>query len=194
MNKLVVITGCSGGGKSTILSNLRKKGYSVIPEVGRELVKEQLVKKSGITPWENPNAFCELLIERSIAAYYAASKIMNAKDDVVFLDRCILEGISYYQSLDIHNANKYDHFIDELRYYPVIFVTPPWQEIYCVDDERKHSFEEALIEHERVLKLYPQCGYRIIDLPKKSVEERLEFILSSIALEQCSSIEIKKLK
>jgi predicted ATPase len=34
---LVVISGCSGGGKSTLLSELRNQGYSVIEEVGRNL-------------------------------------------------------------------------------------------------------------------------------------------------------------
>lgn len=34
-NRLVVISGYSGGGKSTLLSELNKQGYHVVPEVGR---------------------------------------------------------------------------------------------------------------------------------------------------------------
>ncbi len=70
MYKLIVISGCSGGGKSTLLDELHQQGYSVIPEVGREIVKEQLKAKSPITPWENSKLFCEMLIDRSIAAWY----------------------------------------------------------------------------------------------------------------------------
>ena len=43
MNKLIVISGCSSGGKSTLLEELKNNGYAVIPEVGREIVKEQLL-------------------------------------------------------------------------------------------------------------------------------------------------------
>jgi predicted ATPase len=31
MNKLIVISGCSSGGKSTLLAELQQSGYSVIP-------------------------------------------------------------------------------------------------------------------------------------------------------------------
>jgi predicted ATPase len=53
-NKLIIISGCSGGGKSTLLSELTSIGYSVIPEIGREIVKEQVRTNGIITPWDNP--------------------------------------------------------------------------------------------------------------------------------------------
>jgi len=73
MNKLIVISGCSGGGKSTLISALSAAGYAVVPEAGRIIVKEQLQSNGNITPWENPRAFCELLIERSITAFQHAN-------------------------------------------------------------------------------------------------------------------------
>ena len=39
----VVISGCSGGGKSTLLAELGARGYAVFEEPGRAIVKEQLV-------------------------------------------------------------------------------------------------------------------------------------------------------
>ncbi|MBN9230927.1 MAG: AAA family ATPase, partial [Legionella sp.] len=101
MNKLVIISGCSGGGKSTLLSELKGQGYSVIEEVGRTLVKEQIEKNSGITPWQNPELFCELLIHKSIDAFHQAKIIQSAQKDVIFFDRCILEGINYFKNLGI---------------------------------------------------------------------------------------------
>lgn len=91
-----------------------------------------------------------------------------------------LEGISYYQNLKIKNSHQYDHFVDELRYYPTIFMAPPWKEIFVQDDERKHSFEESIIEYERLMKVYPQYGYQVVELPKVSLKERVEFVLSFI--------------
>lgn len=180
MNRLIVISGCSSGGKSTLLSELKHQGYSVIPEVGREIVKEQLALKSDITPWQNSTLFCEMLIVRSIAAFYLAEAMEDAKEQVVFLDRSFLEGISSYQTLPVENPNQYNHFIKDLRYDSMVFMAPPWKEIYCQDEERQHSFEDAVNEYERLMKFYPQSGYRIVELPKISVKERAQFVISSI--------------
>lgn len=177
MNKLIVISGCSGGGKSTLISELSNQGYTVVSEVGREIVKEQLAIKGDLTPWQNPQAFCDIMIDRSIAAYHQAKIMTTAMNQVVFFDRSFLEAVSYYQTL---NINKYSHFVEELRYYPTIFMAPPWKEIFHQDDERKHAFEDGVIEYERLLKFYPQHGYRIVELPKTSVKERVEFILSNL--------------
>jgi len=180
LNRLIVISGCSGGGKSTLLAELEANGYSIIPEVGRMLVKEQLELKSDVTPWQNPILFCEKLIERSVLAFHQAKKMTTVKEQVIFFDRCFLEGVSYYQTLKVDDANKYDHFIYELIYYPIILMTPPWKEIHHQDDERKHSFEEAVIEYERLLKAYPQYGYQVLEIPKANVKERFQFVISVI--------------
>jgi predicted ATPase len=177
MNKLIVISGCSGGGKSTILSELSNQGYTVIEEVGRKLVKKQLAENSTTTPWMNPQDFCKLLIKQSIEEYSHAKKINIAKNNIIFFDRSFLEGISYFQSLKIH---EYDHFIDELRYYPIIFITPPWEEIYTQDNERKHSFKDGVKEYNQLLNFYPKQGYKIIEIPKINVKERVKFIISNV--------------
>lgn len=178
MNRLIVISGCSSGGKSTLLSELKNRGYTTISEVGREIVKEQLASGTTITPWQKPIEFCELLIERSIAAYKSAQKMIGVKGGVIFLDRSFLEGISYYQTLQIKGTHRYNHFVNELRYDSTIFMAPPWKEIFCQDEERQHTFEDAVTEYERNLKFYSQCGYHIVELPKISVKKRAEFILS----------------
>lgn len=176
MNKLIVISGCSGGGKSTLLEEFKTRGYSIIPEAGREIVKEQSQINDGATPWEKPVEFCQLMIERSVENY---KKIMNVHQ-TVFFDRSFLDSISYYQTLPIDEAQKYDYLIQELRFYPVVFFTPPWPEIYVQDNERKHSFEEAVVEYKRLIHFYPECSYKIIELPKVSVQERVKLIESVI--------------
>lgn len=180
MNRLIVISGCSGGGKSSLLSELSSKGYSVVPEAARAIIKEQLEINGTITPWQNPKLFGELLFERSVAAYQQAKEVVTAKDQVIFFDRCFLEVVSWYQNLKIADSNKYDHFIDELRYYHTILMTPPWKEIYRQDDERKHSFEDGVEEYERLLESYAKYGYKTLEIPKINVKERFKFVMSII--------------
>jgi len=54
--KLIAISGCSGGGKSTLLAELKNNGYTVFPEVGREVVKEQLKIKGDILLGKTQNS------------------------------------------------------------------------------------------------------------------------------------------
>jgi predicted ATPase len=180
MNRLVVLSGCSSGGKSTLLSELEHRGYTVVHEVGREIVKEQLSVDSGITPWQKPKEFCELLISRSIEVYRTAKKLPAAKAHVIFFDRSFLEGVAYYQSQKMDDSHKYDRIVDELRFDPTIFMVPPWAELFCHDKERQHSFEDAVAEYERLLEFYPRHGYSILEIPKASIKERVEWLLKQV--------------
>lgn len=74
-NRLVIISGCSSDRKSTLLAELSNYGYTVMPEVGRELVKEQLALNSATLPWKEPILFCELLVEKSIERYCEAARL-----------------------------------------------------------------------------------------------------------------------
>ena len=169
MKKLVVLSGCSGGGKSTLISNLKYQGYAVVEEVCRNIIKEH----GDIDPLVR----CEMIITKSIAAYHQAEKMEAVKDDVIFFDRSFLEGVSYFQSIKIH---KYNYLINELRFHRFIFITPPWKETFQQDDERKNSFDDAVNEYNQIIKFYPKYGYHMIELPRINVEKRIEFILETL--------------
>lgn len=180
MNKLIVISGCSGGGKSTLISEISRHGYSVMPEVGREIYKAELRNKVDVTTWENQIRIARLIIEKSVAAYHEAASMTKVKEQTIFFDRCFLECVSFFQHLKNEESKKYDNLISDLRYYPTIFLTPPWEEIYRQDDERKHSFEDGVAEYEQLLVSYARYGYQIVEIPKLSVKKRYEFIISSL--------------
>jgi predicted ATPase len=169
---LVVLSGASSGGKSTLLSELSYQGYAVSAEVCRAIIKEY----GDIDPLIRG----EMIITRSIAAYHHAGKMNAVKDDVVFFDRSFLEVVSYFQSIGIH---KYDYLIDDLRFYHSIFLTPPWKEIFIQDNERKHSYEDAVKEYDQIIKFYPKHGYDMIEVPKISVKKRIEFVLDILKSE-----------
>ena len=42
MDRFVVISGCSGGGKSTLLAELGRRGHSTVEEPGRRIVAQEL--------------------------------------------------------------------------------------------------------------------------------------------------------
>lgn len=179
-NRLIVISGCSGGGKSTLITELSAMGYAVVHEVATKIVSEQKAINGDITPWQNPTAFCKLLIARSIKDFHRAKSMANALEETIFFDRSFLEGIRYYKMLNSTDSHRYDYLIDDLRYFNTVYIAPPWQEIFCQNDDRRHSFKKSVDDYDRVLSFYLKCGYQTLELPKVDVEARIQFMLSSI--------------
>ncbi len=66
------------------------------------------------------------------------------------------------------------------RYARKVFVTPPWKEIFTIDEERRHSYEEALEQFPLTLESYGQCGYELIEVPRAPVSARVDFILGQV--------------
>jgi hypothetical protein len=69
---------------------------------------------------------------------------------------------------------------ETFRYNRLVFVAPPWQEIFHPDRERKQDFNEAVRTHEAMVATYTECGYELVELPRASVEERMEFVIREI--------------
>ena len=68
------------------------------------------------------------------------------------------------------------------RYNKCIFMAPPWPEIYVTDAERRHGFEAATAEYQRLMQTLPTLGYDVISLPKTSPPSaRADFVLASLA-------------
>ncbi len=74
MNRRILITGCSGGGKSTLLAELAARGFSVVEEPGRRIVREELESRGDALPWVNLAAFAQRAIALSIEDHAAASQ------------------------------------------------------------------------------------------------------------------------
>jgi predicted ATPase len=66
------------------------------------------------------------------------------------------------------------------RYHNDVFITPPWQEIYENDKERKQEFEEAVKTYETMKEVYTRFNYNLVEIPKLSVSERVCFMLDHL--------------
>ncbi|AYG59289.1 AAA family ATPase [Rhizobium jaguaris] len=174
MDRFVVISGCSGGGKSTLLEELRRRGHQVVEEPGRRIVIEELDRGGSALPWADAPAFARRATEMSIADRSSAASTA----DLVFFDRGLIDAAAALQHLtgeDTLAALSKSH-----RYNRHVFLTPPWPEIYVADRERKHDLSAAIAEYDRLCVVYPSLGYQVHILPKVPVEERADFVLSTL--------------
>ncbi len=175
-----VLSGCSGSGKSSLLAELSRRGYATVEEPGRQIVVEQLGVGGNALPWENSDRFLELLLLRYIDVFNR----MRSHDGVVFFDRSIVELVSHFERIAVEVPEHISRAARTYRYAKKVFMTPPWQEIYRTDEERRHSFEDAVAEYTQLLPSYAGLGYEIALAPKASVAERAEFVLRGISRER----------
>ncbi len=67
MDRFVTISGCSGGGKSTLRDALRRRGCRTVQEPGRRIVVEELPRDGTALPWVDAIAFARRAIEMALA-------------------------------------------------------------------------------------------------------------------------------
>lgn len=171
--QIVVIIGGPGTGKTTIIDGLINKGYCCYPEISREVTLE--AKKQGIEQLflENPLLFSELLLEGRKKQFKNATKEPHK---IVFLDRGIPDVLAYMHYI----GDSYPAFFDlacREHIYTKIFILPPWEEIYVSDDARYENYEQAKLIYNHLTETYEKYGYELIEVPKDSVNNRINYIL-----------------
>ncbi len=175
MEHFILISGCSGGGKSTLLNALRKRGFATVEEPGRRVVAAEQARGGEALPWRDMEAFLRRALALAIEDFEAAGTLPGP----VFFDRGIIDALSGLQHL---TGGAPEDAARRYRYAETVFLAPPWPEIYETDSARKHGLDEAVAEYDRLAAAFAEFGYRTQMLPKAPVAERADHILSTLQL------------
>ena len=173
-DRFVILSGCSGGGKSTLLAELARRGFATVEEPGRRIVREELATGGSALPWVDARAFLQRAVALSLEDRVRAAALPGW----VFFDRGLVDAASGLGALD--GDDSLTRLGEVHRYHRTVFLTPPWPEIYVTDAERRHGLSDALVEYDRSLRDYPRLGYEIVILPKADVASRAGFMLSHL--------------
>ncbi len=176
MNSFVAISGCSGGGKSTLLGELARRGYATVEEPGRRIVMEELQAGGPALPWIDAVAFARRAIAMALADRAAAP----GDGRWVFFDRGLIDAASALEAITGEPVLR--PLAETHRYHARVFLTPPWPEIYAPDAERRHGMDAAIAEYERLIRDYPALGYEVDILPKVAVEARADYVLARLGV------------
>lgn len=174
MNPFVIISGCSGGGKSALLDELAHRGHNTVAEPGRRIVQHESARGGNALPWRDKSAFARRAIDLALQDLTAAS----ANRGWTFFDRGLIDAAAALQAHEGGAAlsNVASHY----RFHGSVFLAPPWPEIYVTDPERRHDFGEARREYARLEKVYPALGYGVVILPKCAISARADFVLRAL--------------
>ena len=163
-----VITGGPGFGKTTLLNILEEKGFRVCPEEARSIL--------------DGNSSFPKDFEQRIASLRISFLQSTLQEDISFADRGLPDQIAYSWYKEKRPSTFIEEAVSSKRYAPLVFITPPWQEIYKQDDIRKENFEEACLIHQHITRAYLKYGYQTIDLPFSSPGMRVEYILNFLSI------------
>lgn len=137
-------------------------------------MQEEVATGGSALPWVDRDAFARRAIDLALCDRERA----RSWEGWVFFDRSLIDAVTALG----HDA--IDSSLGQLpiahRYHPTVFLTPPWPEIYQADAERKLGWDDAVAEYDRLVQAYPMFGYRIVVLPKASVEQRADLVLAAL--------------
>ena len=177
-DRLFVLTGGPGSGKTTLIEALAAAGVVTSPEVGRAVIREQLAGGGDALPWADQRAFAELMIGREVAAHDAAL----AGGAITVLDRGVPDVVGFLRVSGLPVPPHIDAAARTCRYNPSVFIAPYWAEIFTGDAERKQAPDEAEATFAVMVDTYRGYGYDLIELPRAPVPERVAFIVGRIGM------------
>ena len=167
----IVLTGGPGAGKTTALDVLRSQGYATGDDAARSIIRER--KRAGLSPRPDPRTFAQQVFEREVEAFHSVNTSPS------FFERGIVDAVGSLLGAGALSEDAVERLLSEYR-YQAVFIFPPWEAIYRMDDERDHTFDHAVRVYESTLAFYRRHEYEPIEVPLSAVEDRVDFILDQV--------------
>lgn len=174
MAHCILITGCSGGGKSTLLEALKSRGHAGVTEPGRRVITKQHEIGGDALPWADMVGFAR----EALALAKSDLETMAHTEGPVFFDRGTIDAataLQHYAGTPVAQSLS-----GSTGYHKTVFIAPPWPAIYETDAARQHGFDEAVAEYHRLHHILTELGYETVALPRTSAQARVAFVLSRL--------------
>jgi len=169
----VVITGGPGAGKTTLLREFGRRGFATVDDTPRAIIRSR--RALGLSPRPSPLEFAEQVLRRDVELY-----ARNTGQALTFFDRGVLDALAMVAHVAPERRAEMVVLATQYPYHRVVFVLPPWEEIYLRDDERDQDFAHAVRVYEPLVGWYRSCGYRVAPVPALPVGERCDHVLSAL--------------
>lgn len=179
----IVLSGGPGAGKTSLLQALAGLGYLTVTESGRAVIRQQRALAGDALPWRNRQAFAAAMLDRDRRQYRRYSR----RGGPVFFDRGVVDVLGYARLERLRESATLRWAARRYRYAPEVLMLPPWPDIYRHDQERKQTLAEAERTFQVLWDTYHDQGYRPLLVPRGTIRERRDWVLSHLGL-ACSPI------
>jgi len=165
--KKIVLAGGPCCGKTTLINELKKRGYEIIDESAREILAENIKIE-----------YAEIQKKIFLRQLEKEARAKEKIKDLIFLDRGYIDGVAYCQ-LKLGYIPEPLKSFDFRNQYDIIFILDllPFEK----DGLRVEKDEdEARTVHEAIVSAYKSFGYDVVVVPVMPIEKRVEFILGRV--------------
>lgn len=167
----IVITGGPCSGKTTIINELKIRGFTVVEEAARKVIEER--KHLPLTKEEMKER------QRLIFEQQNLEETKKLDEPDVIFDRSLIDSVAY----NILFQGKFPEKSPEINFlkrYDLVFILDLLPFEY--DGTRiENGPEEANKIHGKLKEVYSFLNYNLIDVPVMPVKERAEFIIKNMS-------------
>jgi len=171
---IFVVTGGPCVGKTTIVNELGKIGYNIIPEAAR--IASGTGEFAGKNVHEvNPLSFQNQILKTQIKLH---EDFLLRNNGIAFSDRGFGDSLAYYKLRNLKFPKEYFDYVRKFRYLGIFLLEP--LRFYKTDKLRTETREEQIEIHNEIGRAYENLGYDLIRVPLISVRKRVEFIIGTL--------------
>ena len=168
-----VLTGGPCAGKTTLILELKKRGYSVLEESARAVIDEMLAEGKTLADIRNDEGgFQKAVLRRKVTA-----EAEVPDDTICFFDRAVPDSIAYYRENSIPEDDELWNACRASRYAKIFLLDllP-----LVIDEARNESPELAARIQAALDRGYHELGYEPVSVSVMPVKERADFILANL--------------
>ena len=169
-----VITGAPCSGKTTLISHLADKGFSIIPESARQYFETEMDKGRTIEEIREDG----VALQRGIADMQLRFEHRLQATNSAFLDRAIPDSLTFFRVFGI-NPNEILKKCFYHRYASVFIL----DRLPFLRDKTLGPEDNATADYldEWLARDYSSLGYKVVRVPVLSPQERLAFVLDRLS-------------
>ena len=111
-NNFYIITGGPGVGTTTLINELQTRKINCVPEVAREIIKDQMKNNGNALPWKDTKEYSKLMLSYSLRDFVEYLET----DDLYFFDRGLPDTYGYERLMNFdYDVSKDTLLIAETR-------------------------------------------------------------------------------
>lgn len=176
MTKRILLTGGPGFGKSSIIQELERMGFSVFHEIARQIIRDEVEIGGTALPWLDITSFSEQVLQGRINQYALG------ENNIQFYDRGLPDIAGFLRKEKKETPEEIWQLCRDFKYDPIVYITPPWEAIFHRDAERKEDFAMALKVHRALESVYQELGYELVPIPMGSISWRAQYLLNNAGI------------
>lgn len=175
----IVFTGGQCIGKTTLIEYLKEQGYQVCPE-NFLLVRAEYEHDGRLQEFLDIVEHDVVQLQTILLNYQDKLEAALIPGILTFFDRGGLDGPAFIEHRGVAVPEDFKKRSYAHSYDLVFALDPLPADLFDQAGFRRESPEDAKAIHERLKATYTQNGYRVIDVPFDTVENRAAFVLAAI--------------